>query len=378
MKKNLFFKLFTIAMLFVCSITCAFASVQDLVSVKKIYVEPLNNDTYSVSLFFDKQYNDKAFLHKVDKGSYSVFLPNSYVNEKKLDIDYKNRLDKRNISFEIEQKPYVNKSNDSVYVKLNINMNKDYSLKLLSKNIKDEKFSFFSSLDINAFSFILVLLGLSVFLLLRKLYKFSKKSKLSKSFTSFPDSFYFPSLSMNFSKTIHATKPTIKESLKASDNNTFTCFDITPQEKTNMNSYNYKSSIKETSSILKKTKQTNPLAKSQYDESKHLDLPYAQKEYNHEASVQQEEEKKAELLSVLHLTPNTGFYLTNSDDKMGLFGFIGDDVFFLKSFSDLSQINLQARFYDKNGDNDVYIVRLDSYKAMVEISKDRMRELVVL
>ena len=56
-------------------------------------------------------------------------------------------------------------------------------------------------------------------------------------------------------------------------------------------------------------------------------------------------------------------------------GFINENVFLFKKFSDLSQINLQARYYDRNGNNDIYIVRLDDYKAMIEISDTSMREL---
>ena len=69
---------------------------------------------------------------------------------------------------------------------------------------------------------------------------------------------------------------------------------------------------------------------------------------------------------------------TIGSDTLALFGFVGENIYLLKKFSDLAQINLQARFYDKNGNNDVYIVRLDSYKAMVEISNDSMKELAVL
>ena len=50
----------------------------------------------------------------------------------------------------------------------------------------------------------------------------------------------------------------------------------------------------------------------------------------------------------------------------------------LKKFNDLSQITLQARYYDKSGSNDLYILRLDTYKAMVEISDAEIKELAVL
>lgn len=82
-----------------------------------------------------------------------------------------------------------------------------------------------------------------------------------------------------------------------------------------------------------------------------------------------------ELISVLNITHNKGFYLTNLEDTIALFGFVNNNVFLFNRFKDLTQINLQARFYDKNGDNDIYIVRLDSFKAMIEISDTSMKEL---
>ena len=97
-------------------------------------------------------------------------------------------------------------------------------------------------------------------------------------------------------------------------------------------------------------------------------------------SSKKPKKNEPELISALNITPNKGFYLTTAEDDMfALFGFVGDNVFLLKKFVDLSQINLQARYYDrtKNG-NEVYIVRLDSYKAMIEISNDGMRETAVL
>ena len=87
------------------------------------------------------------------------------------------------------------------------------------------------------------------------------------------------------------------------------------------------------------------------------------------------EKDPVELLSVLNITPNKGFYLTNLDDTIALFGFVNNNVFLFDRFKDLSQINLQARFYDRSGNNEIYIVRLDSFKAMIEISDSGMKEL---
>ena len=87
--------------------------------------------------------------------------------------------------------------------------------------------------------------------------------------------------------------------------------------------------------------------------------------------IEIQEINNAELLSVLNITQNKGFYLTTVEDTLALFGFINDNVFLLKKFRDLSQINLQARFYDKSGNNDLYIVRLDSYKPVFDTRCNR-------
>lgn len=385
MKKNFYFKLFTIAALFIFSTIAALAQTADLTFIKKISIEPLQNNTYTMNLYFDKTFTGKAFIHKVDTGFYSIFLPNTEVNLRKLTVNYKSKYDKNNINFEIEQKPFINKDDESSYVKINVNMKNDYSLKLMSKNIADDKFGLSSFSSVNTYSFILIILGLVIFFMFRKLLNMAKAGKRQNSYTAFPDSFKVHNFKQNekltFEKNLQNIRlkhiPNIGLSYKNStaDAKSFSCFEINKNKDEKMNTYEFKSAIKESSAILTKTKQTNPIKKQQSFENSELDLPLAEKPLQEE---EQNGNNKAELISVLNITPGKGFYLTNLEDTMALFGFIGENVFLLKKFNDLSQINLQARYYDKNGDNDVYIVRLDSYKAMVEISDKAMKELVVL
>ena len=155
-----------------------------------------------------------------------------------------------------------------------------------------------------------------------------------------------------------------------------------------MNTYEFKSTLKQTSKLLNnkssivKLKHTNPISNTKNNSNSELSMPLVDdvlKQDNKEKENQKTNnsfpQSKAELLSVLNITPNKGFYLTTVDDTLALFGFINDNVFLLEKFNDLSQINLQARFYDTSGSNEIYIVRLDKYKAMIEISDTSIKEL---
>ena len=120
-------------------------------------------------------------------------------------------------------------------------------------------------------------------------------------------------------------------------------------------------------------KHTNPINKITTNEEHELEIPSVAEFFT---PIEPKVEKDpVELLSVLNITPNKGFYLTNLDDTIALFGFVNNNVFLFDRFKDLSQINLQARFYDRSGNNEIYIVRLDSFKAMIEISDSGMKEL---
>lgn len=357
-------------------------------NISRVVIDPIYNNTYTLNIYFDNLYKGKAFIQRNSDGSYFVFLPDTTINNKKVKILYKNKSDRKNIRLSIDQKPYINNEIESNYVRIYVNMNADYLLKLLSKDSKNDKFIFFTNNSINNYSLILLGCILAIYLMFRKLSKLIKINKTTNSYTSFPESFYikknYSSDNIKFNKNLKykpnkfITRPDIGAAIRTADKTSFACFDVPLIiNKINTNAYEYKSSIKQTSNILRNRNHNN-LQKTNsinYNEAQELDLPSVDELKKDEGKNQ---EKKAELISILNITPNKGFYLTTVDDTMALFGFIGENVFLLQKFADLSQINLQARFYDKNGDNDVFIVRLDSYKAMIEISNDSMKELAVL
>ena len=93
----------------------------------------------------------------------------------------------------------------------------------------------------------------------------------------------------------------------------------------------------------------------------------------------EDENYRPELISELKIGTDKGFYLTTvGDSSFALFGYIGEKIFFLQKFNDLTQVNLQARYYDKKDGNDLYIIKLDSYKAMLAVSDEEIKELAVI
>jgi hypothetical protein len=390
MKTNIFLKLFTLAFIFMVSVFPVFAE-DDIENVlSNVVIEQTDLDTYSVNLFFNEKFKGKAFVQNQKQGNYLVMIPDTMTNENGVKVVYKDKKDKKNLKLNVEEKPVIKDNEESSYVKISLNLAPTYRLKLTSNvMIKEQQKSAKSLISIFSICFV-ILLAIAGFVA-SKIIKLLQTTIDTKSYTSFPVG-YLQSVEKkseiknNAENPINNTRED-REDREQEENqqeeNTFSCFDI-PTEKVDDNEkIAFKSTLKQTSNLLKerttKSKQTNPLEKSFEEDSSECLIPFAQ-DYQQEINTKKEEPVKIEpeLLSELHITPTRGFYLTTNDDAFALFGYTGDKVFLLKKFDDLTQINLQARFYEKDGNVDLYIVRLDSYKAMIAISDAGMRELAVL
>lgn len=396
--KKYIFKLFLAVSLFFAGITSVIyaSSVNDL---EKVIIDPVKDNTYTISMFFSENYRGKAFIQKIDNGYYNIFLPDVQLNKKKIKANYRNRFDKKNVKLKIEQKPYKNKDYDSSYIRVSVNMNSDYSLRLLSKNIDELNFGFFSDAT-NVYSLILVSFFLIIFLLIRKISKIISSMNYTNSYTSFPKNFNVPNIelseSTNFKRNLNLKTSKEPEdsaavesaaSLKAADKSSFDCFKIRQNiENINIDT-EFSSVIEKTSNLLKEKAKiitnkfkTNPIlsAPSQQEENKteaNSKVNELEKIYK---SANETPVRRNEILSIIKLSPNRGVYLSKVENYIILYGFIGNKNYPLRRFRDLSQINLQARYYDKNSNNDVFIVRIDDYKAMIEFSRDSIKELAVI
>ena len=387
MKCDIFFKLFTILFSTVLFVSPIFAEVSDSNILSKIIVEQAENNSYRLNLLFNQKFTGNAFIQKGESGNYYVYIPETIIQSNKIKIAYKNRKDKSNIKISIEEKPFIKEDMQSNYVRISVNMKDDYSLRLLAQTAEKEK-NVFSAAPIKFNSFIFIVLLAVVIYLFFKMIKMTK-STYKTSYTAFPTGYSLPTKDHenNNEYDLQTIKPTtlpklnIKKTLKSIDNNSFSCFDIPLVDDTKPTQDEFKSTLKQTSNLLKETsaksKLTNPISNNFIEDSSELALPVIEKIKKKEEKAE-EKNTTPELLSELHITPTKGFYLTTVDDSFALFGYVGEKVFLLQKFNDLTQINLQARFYDRSANKDMYIVRLDSYKALVEISDEGMKELAVL
>ena len=76
-------------------------------NLSNIVIEPLNNRSYTLNLFFDTDYKGSAFLNQTKQGSYTIFIPDTTLNNKLKNPIYKNKNDKKKIKVDIEEKPYI-------------------------------------------------------------------------------------------------------------------------------------------------------------------------------------------------------------------------------------------------------------------------------
>ena len=394
MKNNICFKLFTFVFMFLLFSVTAIASDMDITPnvLTKIVIEPTENNSFNFNLFFNKKFTENAFLQKKKDGTYNVFIPDTVMNAKKTKLIYINNEDSNIVKVKMEEKPLVRGNSQSNYVRLTVDIKNDYAIRLLAKT--EEPKSGIPFLFVNFYSMLIIVSVGMILLIIAKSNKNNTKRNKTVSYTHFPSSYLSSPQDYIYSRStgmdIPQQKPilpkvNIKKNLKTADSDSFSCFDIPLVEDTKNSSYEFKSTLKQTSNLMKektaKSKQTNPINRTYAEENSQFSLPVVDDLPVIEKPIIQESKKnEPELISALNITPNKGFYLTTAEDDMfALFGFVGDNVFLLKKFIDLTQINLQARYYDRaqNG-NEIYIVRMDSYKAMIEVSNNGMRETAVL
>lgn len=393
MKKSFIFNIFTVVLVLFVFAAQSFAKTENNI-IQKIVINSPINSSYSLDLLFDKSYKGSAFIQKREPGSYYVFLPETSLNGKKPKIIFKNKYDKSKINIDFVEKPYVKDKKTSNYVRINVDMADDYSIKLISGLASDYKINFIQSNNLDIFSVIIfAIIGIALFLSLKVIRQCRKQEQInyrpSRSYAYLKaQTEYLEEMKKASEQKVQRAilpKSSIRNSIKQADKKSFDCFELPyAEDMQTPNNYEFKSTLKQASKLLKekpslvKLRHTNPITKTNSTDASGLQMPAVEdvvQKRTSAASTTSQKQTNAELLSVLNITPSKGFYLTTVEDTLALFGFINENVFLFQKFKDLSQINLQARFYDRNGKNDIYIVRLDNYKAMIEISDTSMKEL---
>lgn len=404
MKFNKYFKFFILLLFAIIISLPALSEIQFGNVLSKIIIDEPIDKNFKINLIFEKKFNGNAFIQKRQNGSYYVFVPNTDTYNKDIKVIYRNGKNKSKIKINVERSIYQKDDTDTAYIKLDVNTANGYTIDLYSKTVEQleqEPFVF----SFNMGRTICLILLLAALAGIAKIILSAKKStyKYSRSINSKSNNKIFDNELVSNPNVIEPIQPEENETLnknneefhilpnlkktqnlKHSDNESFSCFDIpmardlNPTESTFALNNPIKPNPKSIMEKTAKSKVSNPISKSFVDESAQLDLPVVEDLKTGQSNNYIKKTNTPELLSELRITPSKGFYLTTVNDTFGLFGFVGANIIPLKQFSDLSQINLQARFYDRQKDSDLYIVRLDSYKAMIEINDTGMKELAVL
>ena len=88
------------------------------------------------------------------------------------------------------------------------------------------------------------------------------------------------------------------------------------------------------------------------------------------------DQTKPKLLSNSQIEKNKGFYLIKYDGESALIGYIGEEIFVIKRFDKVFNPNLQTRLHERGKTKSNYLVRVDNYKALVEVSETQMKAIV--
>lgn len=91
-----------------------------------------------------------------------------------------------------------------------------------------------------------------------------------------------------------------------------------------------------------------------------------------------EKAKNPILLYTSPLSSNKGFCLVEYNGKFSLIGYIRDEIFLLNQFDSIKTKEIRARLSETKKSAERYIIKLDDYKALVEVSDKKMNLLVNL
>ena len=106
------------------------------------------------------------------------------------------------------------------------------------------------------------------------------------------------------------------------------------------NNYEFHSTLNQASKLLKekpslvKLRHTNPITRTNLTDASGLQMPAVEdlmpKKKTKTINIETEKPTQAELISVLNITPNKGFYLTTVDDTMKMFSYLKSFLIFHK------------------------------------------------
>lgn len=148
------------------------------------------------------------------------------------------------------------------------------------------------------------------------------------------------------------------------------------------NNLNFKSISDEPKSPEQVKKEIEELAlEITQEELEKIEIKTSQKE-NKKQYTQQEKKytpiilSDPVLLSEKQISKTKGFYLVDCGTEKALIGYIKDEIFVLNKFKEEANKNIQVRLTEKIGHKYIYLVRNGTFKALVQVEKEKMKVLL--
>lgn len=372
------FRLFSLGLIIILFSAASFAGSDAVNILNRIEIEKPYDNHYQLNLYFTERFQDNAFLQELGSGSFQVFIPDTKPASKKIKIIHKDKVHKSDVKIEFDNTSYAKDKPAPKYLKLTVNTPVNSDIELTAHTEAAPAPVHAERSYMNIFSIISAALLVIIAVLLASIFKAVRSMHpVSKNYTAFPASFLNSpdTYTRETNGNVSYEKPEAKLEINpSSESDEFDGFDLAMFHELPQEEAEEKADSAVSNPITAEPLKTEP-AEEKEEVSDEI------KEEDTDAAVSEKDDNSGliELISELKIGSDRGFYLTTADNgAYALFGYAGGNVFLLQKFDNLSQENIQAKFYNKKDSGDLYIVKLDSYRAMVSVSDTEIKELAVL
>lgn len=390
-------------------------------SLEEINIKKASGNSYLINLLFNNTYTEPLSIQKKTGNSYSIILPETRISSDNVKIIYKEGNGKDKIKLEIKEYPYLDQSINNGYVKVtattidNVSLKVASDIKLLQKSktvdsknieiIKKEKPQNQTSIETTTekinnenlpiptkeipkidtgtnqvgakipavknkvnpdYLDILVKISLVLFILLlalRQMYKTFKKPVI-KGQTKQNARKEIDEDSEELVTTQNRVKPKSQFDEEV---------ERLSKQETTQSTINENNSI-ESEDFINEIMNENQNEEDDEYEDEDFDYDF---DYDEEGEIEEIiDDSIPKLISTMPISKNKGFYLVKYDGSTALIGYIRDEIFVINKFDKIYNTNLQARLNERKKNKSNYLVRIDNYKALVEVSETNMKVLI--
>ncbi len=406
-------------------------------SLDEISIKKTSGNSYSVNFLFSKEYTEPLSLQKKTKNTYSIILPETKLSSKTVKV--LNQESSEAIKLEIKELPYLDETINNGYVKViatvkdNVKLNISTDVKqntaknqtkpspkaeapktlpskpndtkqkpvapaieekptpqepkvdaVDSKNTTKEDLEIMRGINsvggleqepikepeakspINKdYLDIMMKISLGLFIILLVLRFLYKKYKLNQQ-----EALAREELKINYRKNLQ------EENEEPSEDNLSTIYpsqaatsEFQQQVETLSKEQQKTPQQKQEQTPIKTVSQVKPAEEDEYiDENFDFEIVEDPNEID--------DTYTPKLISKAQIDSKRGLYLIQYDGQVSLIGYVKDEIFVIKKFDKIFKPNLQIRMNERKENCINYLVRVDGYKALIQVTRDDMKVVV--